>query len=132
MDTLGIEATPEEVDLMIDEIDQDNNGEIDFEGKVLRPSLKWCEVVQYTQIATWRQQRQDLRCVVGSFCTWSGPLFPSALQVHANAATAPERGGSAKGTLRKDTRSRSSCTGASSQSDLFVLYVSVEKHCRVQ
>ncbi|CAN0522525.1 unnamed protein product, partial [Scytosiphon promiscuus] len=31
MDTLGIEATPEEVDLMIDEIDQDNNGEIDFE-----------------------------------------------------------------------------------------------------
>lgn len=33
MDTLGIEATPEEVDLMIDEIDQDNNGEIDFEGK---------------------------------------------------------------------------------------------------
>lgn len=32
MDTLGIEATPEEVDLMIDEIDQDNNGEIDFEG----------------------------------------------------------------------------------------------------
>lgn len=34
MDTLGIEATPEEVDLMIDEIDQDNNGEIDFEGEV--------------------------------------------------------------------------------------------------
>lgn len=33
MDTLGIEATPEEVDLMIDEIDQDNNGEIDFEGE---------------------------------------------------------------------------------------------------
>lgn len=33
MDTLGIEATPEEVDLMIDEIDQDNNGEIDFDGK---------------------------------------------------------------------------------------------------
>lgn len=40
MDTLGIEATPEEVDLMIDEIDQDNNGEIDFEGKALRPSDK--------------------------------------------------------------------------------------------
>lgn len=35
MDTLGIEATPEEVDLMIDEIDQDNNGEIDFEGTAL-------------------------------------------------------------------------------------------------
>lgn len=32
METLGIEAKPEEVDLMIDEIDQDNNGEIDFEG----------------------------------------------------------------------------------------------------
>jgi len=35
MDTLGIEATPEEVDLMIDEIDQDNNGEIDFEGETV-------------------------------------------------------------------------------------------------
>lgn len=32
MNTLGIEATPEEVDLMVDEIDQDNSGEIDFEG----------------------------------------------------------------------------------------------------
>lgn len=32
MKTLGIEATPEEVDLMVDEIDQDNNGEIDFKG----------------------------------------------------------------------------------------------------
>lgn len=36
MDTLGIEATPEEVDLMIDEIDQDNNGEIDFEGTLFK------------------------------------------------------------------------------------------------
>ena len=35
MGTLGIEATPEEVDLMIDEIDQNNNGEIDFEGKYM-------------------------------------------------------------------------------------------------
>lgn len=35
MDTLGIEATPEEVDLMIDEIDQDHNGEIDFEGAIM-------------------------------------------------------------------------------------------------
>jgi EF-hand domain pair len=34
MDTLGIEATPEEIDLMITEIDQDSNGEIDFEGKI--------------------------------------------------------------------------------------------------
>jgi calmodulin len=32
MDTLGIDATPEEIDLMINEIDQDSNGEIDFEG----------------------------------------------------------------------------------------------------
>ena len=32
MDTLGIDATPEEIDLMINEIDQDNNGEIDFSG----------------------------------------------------------------------------------------------------
>ena len=31
MDTLGIDATPEEIDLMINEIDQDSNGEIDFE-----------------------------------------------------------------------------------------------------
>ena len=34
MDTLGIDATPEEIDLMINEIDQDSNGEIDFEGGV--------------------------------------------------------------------------------------------------
>ncbi|CAN0299933.1 unnamed protein product, partial [Scytosiphon promiscuus] len=40
MDTLGIEATPEEVDLMIDEIDQDNNGEIDFEEFVAVMSRK--------------------------------------------------------------------------------------------
>jgi calmodulin len=33
MDTLGIEATPEEIELMITEIDQDSNGEIDFEGE---------------------------------------------------------------------------------------------------
>lgn len=33
MDTLGIDATPEEIDLMINEIDQDSNGEIDFEGE---------------------------------------------------------------------------------------------------
>ena len=42
MDTLGIDATPEEIDLMINEIDQDNNGEIDFEGApncVLAPSV---------------------------------------------------------------------------------------------
>ena len=32
MDTLGIDATPEEIDLMINEIDQDSYGEIDFEG----------------------------------------------------------------------------------------------------
>lgn len=32
MDTLGIGATQEEVDLMVNEIDQDGNGEIDFEG----------------------------------------------------------------------------------------------------
>ncbi len=31
MDTLGIDATPEEIDLMIDEIDEDGNGDIDFE-----------------------------------------------------------------------------------------------------
>ena len=32
MDTLGIRASKEEIDLMINEIDQDNNGEIDFSG----------------------------------------------------------------------------------------------------
>ncbi|GBG27901.1 Calmodulin [Hondaea fermentalgiana] len=31
MDTLGINASQEEIDLMINEIDQDSNGEIDFE-----------------------------------------------------------------------------------------------------
>ena len=33
MDTLGIGATQEEVDMMVNEIDQDGNGEIDFEGE---------------------------------------------------------------------------------------------------
>lgn len=33
MNTLGIDATPEEVELMVDEIDQDNSGEIEFEGR---------------------------------------------------------------------------------------------------
>lgn len=37
MKTLGIEATPEELDLMVDEIDQDSNGEIDFKG--IQPRL---------------------------------------------------------------------------------------------
>ena len=32
MDTLGIDATPDEIDLMINEIDEDSNGEIDFNG----------------------------------------------------------------------------------------------------
>ncbi|KAJ1458385.1 hypothetical protein M885DRAFT_513546 [Pelagophyceae sp. CCMP2097] len=40
MDTLGIDATPEELDLMIFEIDQDNNGEIDFEEFVAVMSRK--------------------------------------------------------------------------------------------
>ncbi|CAM9355368.1 unnamed protein product, partial [Choristocarpus tenellus] len=40
MDTLGIDATPEEIDLMIDEIDQDSNGEIDFEEFVAVMSRK--------------------------------------------------------------------------------------------
>ncbi|CAM9622573.1 unnamed protein product, partial [Phaeothamnion confervicola] len=30
METLGIDASPEELEMMITEIDQDNNGEIDF------------------------------------------------------------------------------------------------------
>ncbi|RHZ12412.1 hypothetical protein DYB37_001268 [Aphanomyces astaci] len=33
MDTLGINTSPEEIDLMINEIDQDSNGEIDFDGE---------------------------------------------------------------------------------------------------
>jgi calmodulin len=40
MDTLGIDATPEEIELMINEIDQDNNGEIDFEEFVAVMSRK--------------------------------------------------------------------------------------------
>lgn len=47
MDTLGIDATPEEIDLMINEIDQDSNGEIDFEGEGICGLLKplMCTVV---------------------------------------------------------------------------------------
>eukprot|EP00640_Fibrocapsa_japonica_P006837 CAMPEP_0113941546 /NCGR_PEP_ID=MMETSP1339-20121228/7439_1 /TAXON_ID=94617 /ORGANISM="Fibrocapsa japonica" /LENGTH=158 /DNA_ID=CAMNT_0000945721 /DNA_START=111 /DNA_END=587 /DNA_ORIENTATION=+ /assembly_acc=CAM_ASM_000762 len=40
MDTLGIDASPEEIDLMINEIDQDNNGEIDFQEFVAVMSRK--------------------------------------------------------------------------------------------
>lgn len=40
MDTLGINATQEEIDLMINEIDQDSNGEIDFEEFVAVMSRK--------------------------------------------------------------------------------------------
>lgn len=47
MDTLGIEATPEEVDLMIDEIDQDNNGEIDFEGMAVADTFEAYPVISF-------------------------------------------------------------------------------------
>ncbi|CAK9010991.1 Calmodulin (CaM) [Durusdinium trenchii] len=40
MDTLGINATQEEIDLMINEIDQDSNGEIDFDEFVAVMSRK--------------------------------------------------------------------------------------------
>lgn len=40
MDTLGIDATPEEIDLMINEIDQDSNGSIDFDEFVAVMSRK--------------------------------------------------------------------------------------------
>ena len=40
MDTLGIEASPEEVDAMIREIDADGSGEIDFEEFVTVMSRK--------------------------------------------------------------------------------------------
>ena len=40
MDTLGIRASKAEIDLMINEIDEDNNGEIDFEEFVAVMSRK--------------------------------------------------------------------------------------------
>jgi len=40
MDTLGIDATPDEIDLMIHEIDEDNSGEIDFDEFVAVMSRK--------------------------------------------------------------------------------------------
>ncbi|ETV85884.1 hypothetical protein, variant [Aphanomyces astaci] len=40
MDTLGINTSPEEIDLMINEIDQDSNGEIDFDEFVAVMSRK--------------------------------------------------------------------------------------------
>lgn len=40
MDTLGIDTSPEEIDLMINEIDQDSDGEIDFEEFVAVMSRK--------------------------------------------------------------------------------------------
>ncbi|CEG49623.1 calmodulin-like protein [Plasmopara halstedii] len=40
MDTLGIDTSAEEIDLMINEIDQDSNGEIDFDEFVAVMSRK--------------------------------------------------------------------------------------------
>lgn len=40
MDTLGIDASTEEIDMMISEIDQDGNGDIDFEEFVAVMSRK--------------------------------------------------------------------------------------------
>mmetsp|Transcript_25575 Transcript_25575/g.42680 ORF Transcript_25575/g.42680 Transcript_25575/m.42680 type:complete len:151 (+) Transcript_25575:52-504(+) len=40
MDTLGIDASPDEIDAMISEIDQDGNGDIDFEEFVTVMSRK--------------------------------------------------------------------------------------------
>eukprot|EP01038_Epipyxis_sp_PR26KG_P009991 gene9991-13443_t len=40
METLGIDASPEEIDQMISEIDQDGNGDIDFEEFVIVMSRK--------------------------------------------------------------------------------------------
>ena len=31
MNTLGIDTTPEEIERMVEELDEDSNGEIDFE-----------------------------------------------------------------------------------------------------
>ena len=48
MDTLGIDTSPEEIDLMIHEIDQDSNGEIDFEG-IVRSSTTTVRLSQLTE-----------------------------------------------------------------------------------
>lgn len=57
MDTLGIEATPEEVDLMIDEIDQDNNGEIDFEGMAVADTFEAYPVISFVCCRRGRNRR---------------------------------------------------------------------------
>jgi calmodulin len=39
METLGIHASPDEIDLMVNEIDKNNDGEIQFEARVSSDSV---------------------------------------------------------------------------------------------
>lgn len=52
MDTLGIDATPEEIDAMIAEIDQDGSGSIDFEEFVAVMSRKLNATYTSDQVKT--------------------------------------------------------------------------------
>ncbi len=83
MDTLGIEATPEEVDLMIDEIDQDNNGEIDFEGMVVADAFETITVILLVYRRRRRVQlknrfrsllRPRIKCRAAGLIERGGPL----------------------------------------------------------
>lgn len=57
METLGIDTTPEELDLMINEIDQDNNGEIDFDG-----TLPICAAMYSSRIWWSKSELSRIRC----------------------------------------------------------------------
>jgi len=52
MDTLGIDATPEEIDAMISELDQDGSGSIDFEEFVAVMSRKLNATYSSDQVKT--------------------------------------------------------------------------------
>lgn len=107
MDTLGIEATPEEVDLMIDEIDQDNNGEIDFEGKcfaALRSSLEWCS---RRHMHHKPPREPTYRCLVSLFTCSSYPLA-NPCKFTQTPSKRRGGGGSGRGTLLSGARSKNS------------------------
>lgn len=79
MDTLGIDATPEEVDQMVSEIDEDNSGEIDFG--------EFVAVMSRTVNATYTQKQ-----VKDAFKVFEGRAPPGHVHVSQLIAALTECG----------------------------------------
>ncbi|KAF0721077.1 hypothetical protein AaE_010186 [Aphanomyces astaci] len=78
MDTLGINTSPEEIDLMINEIDQDSNGEIDFDGESVHTwhDSKFVAVMSRKVNATYSADQ-----VKASFRMFENPTTPGFIKV---------------------------------------------------